>query len=275
MWTSERASDQGKGSKREREGALWIVSGLRHSVNRRCFCMRCQWTGLLQGIARSFASHIYCPACLPAPAFSSPSSWVGKKEKKTSKGMKKICKPQEMQITSELAWGTEKTRNDIQQENIFCSFLIFLFLHPSLKARLTAWMDINPTSQRFHQEMDRNACKQICFKLMLWGARPIIRKLFRGLFFPSLFLAVSSSLWSLQQRTAEELKRQSPCTHTGELALPIISLKATWIPSLSGSCTWRKLRHCTLAKDLVSTEKGKKAVVGGVVPQWASFQIWT
>lgn len=94
-------SDQGKESKRVRDGerALWIVSGLRHSVNRRCFCMRCQCTGLLQGIARSFASHIYRP-CLPTSTSLQqplPAGWENTPE---SKGVSETCEPQGMRAAS-------------------------------------------------------------------------------------------------------------------------------------------------------------------------------
>lgn len=111
-------SDQGKESERgrERERALWIVSGLRHSVNRRCFCMRCQCTGLLQGIARSFASHIYRP-CLPdqhqPPAAS--SSWLTKHLE--SKGVNKTCEPQGMHVAYKQIPATGMTRNAVTQEN--------------------------------------------------------------------------------------------------------------------------------------------------------------
>lgn len=94
-------SDQGKESKRvrERERALWIVSGLRHSVNRRCFCMHCQCTALLQGIARSFASHIYRP-CLPTSTSLQqplPARWENTRR---AREWTKNCEPQGMRAAS-------------------------------------------------------------------------------------------------------------------------------------------------------------------------------
>lgn len=268
-------SDQGKESERgrERERALWIVSGLRHSVNRRCFCMRCQCTGLLQGIARSFASHIYRP-CLPdqhqPPAAS--SSWLTKHLE--SKGVNKTCEPQGMHVAYKQIPATGMTRNAVTQENWEEESplqYIYFFLAFVTGDTINSLNGFKP-QKTVISFWDEHSISTAQLKLnQRGGEKTDTQKLFFIGFLVAL--VVSSSLWSLQQKTAEEQKRQSSCMQTGELALPTISLKATWILPFSGSFTWKELRHCKAAKDLVSTEKRKGG--GGCVPQWGLFQIRT
>ncbi|CAB1429280.1 unnamed protein product [Pleuronectes platessa] len=59
--TGQHGEKHSKRKVRREEGRDRGRGGERHE----------QCTGLLQGIARSFASHYYRPACLPAPAVSS------------------------------------------------------------------------------------------------------------------------------------------------------------------------------------------------------------
>lgn len=135
--TNKWESDQGKESKRvrERERPLWIVSGLRHSVNRRCFCMRCQCTSLLQGIARSSASHIHRP-CLPTSVSLQQPLTAGWENTQRAKewtepashwGGERLLNRDEP-----LRWQGILLHKKIENSQVFTSSLIFFFSFASV-----------------------------------------------------------------------------------------------------------------------------------------------
>lgn len=140
-------SDQGKESKgvRERERALWIVSGLRHSVNRRCFCMRCQCTALLQGIARSFASHIYRPCLTTSTSLQQPLPAGWENTRRAREWTKKLqatggCERGFFNRDEPLRWrGILLHKKTVNRVHLFKSFLLFFFFSPLLHPSLKAW----------------------------------------------------------------------------------------------------------------------------------------
>lgn len=115
------------------------------------------------------------PHLPPLPAYqhqpsAASSSWLRRHPE--SKGVNETCEPRGMRAATEPIWATQMTRNTVTQENseqgssLYILFCFFVFpLRPSLKSWLSAWMDLNLTSQWFLQAMDDNTFWQIFWNL--------------------------------------------------------------------------------------------------------------
>lgn len=134
-WVSKWESKKESKRARERERALWIVSGLRHSVNRRCFCMQ-----LVDCSAERNCALLCFPHLPPLPAYqhqpsAASSSWLGKHTE--SKGMNETCEPQGTEAASGMSCWDEKEYCHTRKQWTRLTSLIFLFSSADIEMKTT------------------------------------------------------------------------------------------------------------------------------------------
>lgn len=203
-WTSEwaikgkRAREWGKGSE---HSELWVAYDTQWTEGASA----CAVSVLVccKGLRAPLLPTFTAPACLPAPAFSSIFQLAEKTPRE--QGSKR-----NLRATGDASgYRTNMSHSDDEeycytrkQWTGFISLdpvLFFFLLRPSLKSWLSAWMDLNLTSQWFLQAMDDNTFWQIFWNLSVRERRKEQDRLFKKkkkdscLFFVFLWLSLLPS----------------------------------------------------------------------------------